>query len=166
MGIWNEIFGMEWKWNGRKLPVWNMGKIVLPFSTIPSLITVVCHFLHALRATIRSLHCYNFTWLQPFLFCFSSSDNLHFASSATQQWMSNDEFSAKGFCQPSNPPMHPIDIIINYVKQIFIGHQCSCRQIKMTPSQAERHCSFKILWDMPRVRNTSTKHATHCHALA
>ena len=28
-GIWNglwKIFGMEWKWNGRKLPVWNMEK--------------------------------------------------------------------------------------------------------------------------------------------
>ena len=26
---WNmdwKIFGMEWKWNGRKLPVWNMEK--------------------------------------------------------------------------------------------------------------------------------------------
>ena len=35
------------------------------------------------------------------LFCFSSSDNLHFASSATQQWMSNDEFPAKGFANPA-----------------------------------------------------------------
>ena len=47
---------------------------------------------------------------------------------------------------PTQQPVNaPIDIIIKYVKQIFIGHQCSCRQIKMTPSQAERHCSFKIL---------------------
>ena len=35
------------------------------------------------------------------LFCFSSSDNLHFASSTTQQWMSNDEFPAKGFANPA-----------------------------------------------------------------
>ena len=29
-----KIFGMEWKWNGRKLPVWNM-KNRLPFHSIP-----------------------------------------------------------------------------------------------------------------------------------
>ena len=33
---WNmewKIFSMEWKWNGRKLPVWNMDR--LPFHSIP-----------------------------------------------------------------------------------------------------------------------------------
>ena len=36
---WNmewKIFGMEWKWNGRKLPVWNMEKLsLIPFHTMP-----------------------------------------------------------------------------------------------------------------------------------
>ena len=36
---WNmerKIFGMEWKWNGRKLPVWNMEKSSsIPFHTMP-----------------------------------------------------------------------------------------------------------------------------------
>ena len=36
---WNmewKIFGMEWKWNGRKLPVWNMKKSSsIPFHTMP-----------------------------------------------------------------------------------------------------------------------------------
>ena len=36
---WNmewKIFGMEWKWNGRKLPVWNMEKsFSIPFHTMP-----------------------------------------------------------------------------------------------------------------------------------
>ena len=35
---WNmewKIFGMEWKWNGRKLPVWNMEKSSsIPFHTM------------------------------------------------------------------------------------------------------------------------------------
>ena len=31
-----KIFGMEWKWNGRKLPVWNMEKLSsIPFHTMP-----------------------------------------------------------------------------------------------------------------------------------
>ena len=31
-----KIFGMEWKWNGRKLPVWNMKKSSsIPFHTMP-----------------------------------------------------------------------------------------------------------------------------------
>ena len=31
-----KIFGMEWKWNGRKLPVWNMEKSSsIPFHTMP-----------------------------------------------------------------------------------------------------------------------------------
>ena len=31
-----KIFGMEWKWNGRKLPVWNMEKSsFIPFHTMP-----------------------------------------------------------------------------------------------------------------------------------
>ena len=31
-----KIFGMEWKWNGRKLPVWNMEKSSsIPFHTTP-----------------------------------------------------------------------------------------------------------------------------------
>ena len=38
---WNmewKIFGMEWKWNGRKLPVWNMEKSSsIPFHTMPCL---------------------------------------------------------------------------------------------------------------------------------
>ena len=30
-----KIFGMEWKWNGRKLPVWNMEKSSsIPFHTM------------------------------------------------------------------------------------------------------------------------------------
>ena len=30
-----KIFGMEWKWNGRKLPVWNMEKLSsIPFHTV------------------------------------------------------------------------------------------------------------------------------------
>ena len=37
-----KIFGMEWKWNGRKLPVWNMEKS----SSIP---------YHALPMTVRVL---------------------------------------------------------------------------------------------------------------
>ena len=36
---WNmewKILGMEWKWNGRKLPVWNMEKSSsIPFHTLP-----------------------------------------------------------------------------------------------------------------------------------
>ena len=36
---WNtewKILGMEWKWNGRKLPVWNMEKSSsIPFHTMP-----------------------------------------------------------------------------------------------------------------------------------
>ena len=33
-----KIFGMEWKWNGRKLPVWNMEKLSsIPFHTMPYL---------------------------------------------------------------------------------------------------------------------------------
>ena len=36
---WNmawKIFGMKWKWNGRKLPVWNMEKSSsIPFHTMP-----------------------------------------------------------------------------------------------------------------------------------
>ena len=36
---WNmewKIFSMEWKWNGRKLPVWNMEKSSsIPFHTMP-----------------------------------------------------------------------------------------------------------------------------------
>ena len=36
---WNmewKIFGMDWKWNGRKLPVWNMEKSSsIPFHTMP-----------------------------------------------------------------------------------------------------------------------------------
>ena len=36
---WNmewKIFSMEWKWNGRKLPVWNMEKSSsIPFQTMP-----------------------------------------------------------------------------------------------------------------------------------
>ena len=36
---WNmewKIFGMEWKWNRRKLPVWNMEKLsFIPFHTMP-----------------------------------------------------------------------------------------------------------------------------------
>ena len=39
---WNmewKIFGMEWKWNGRKLPVWNMEKSSsIPFHTMPWLL--------------------------------------------------------------------------------------------------------------------------------
>ena len=37
---WNmewKIFGMEWKWNGRKLPVWNMEKsssIPIPYHAL------------------------------------------------------------------------------------------------------------------------------------
>ena len=38
---WNmewKIFGMEWKWNGRKLPVWNMEKSSsIPFQPCPAL---------------------------------------------------------------------------------------------------------------------------------
>ena len=31
-----KIFGMEWKWNGRKLPVWNMEKSsFIPFHIMP-----------------------------------------------------------------------------------------------------------------------------------
>ena len=31
-----KILGMEWKWNGRKLPVWNMEKSSsIPFHTMP-----------------------------------------------------------------------------------------------------------------------------------
>ena len=30
-----EDFCMEWKWNGRKLPVWNKWKNRLPFHSIP-----------------------------------------------------------------------------------------------------------------------------------
>ena len=33
-----KIFGMEWKWNGRKLPVYNMEKSsFIPFHTMPCL---------------------------------------------------------------------------------------------------------------------------------
>ena len=36
---WNmawKIFSMEWKWSGRKLPVWNMEKSSsIPFHTMP-----------------------------------------------------------------------------------------------------------------------------------
>ena len=36
---WNsewKIFGMEWKWNGRKLPVWNMEKSSsIPYHALP-----------------------------------------------------------------------------------------------------------------------------------
>ena len=36
---WNmewKILGMKWKWNGRKLPVWNMEKLPsFPFHTMP-----------------------------------------------------------------------------------------------------------------------------------
>ena len=38
---WNmewKIFGMEWRWNGRKLPDWNMEKLSsIPFRTMPCL---------------------------------------------------------------------------------------------------------------------------------
>ena len=31
-----KIFGMEWKWNGRKLPVWNMEKSSsIPYHALP-----------------------------------------------------------------------------------------------------------------------------------
>ena len=31
-----KIFGIEWKWNGRKLPVWNMEKLSsTPFHIMP-----------------------------------------------------------------------------------------------------------------------------------
>ena len=34
-----KIFGMEWKWNGRKLSVWNMEKSSsIPFHTMPCLL--------------------------------------------------------------------------------------------------------------------------------
>ena len=34
-----KIFGMEWKWNGRKLPVWKMEKSSsIPFRTMPCLL--------------------------------------------------------------------------------------------------------------------------------
>ena len=46
---WNmewKIFGMEWKWNGRKLPVWNMEKLsFIPFHTMPCR-QVICDKLH------------------------------------------------------------------------------------------------------------------------
>ena len=33
-----KIFGMEWKWNGRKLPVWNTEKSSsIPFQPCPAL---------------------------------------------------------------------------------------------------------------------------------
>ena len=32
-----KIFGMEWKWNGRKLPGWNMEKLPsIPFHALPA----------------------------------------------------------------------------------------------------------------------------------
>ena len=35
-GVEWKIFGMEWKWSGRKLPVWNMEKSSsIPFHTMP-----------------------------------------------------------------------------------------------------------------------------------
>ena len=44
---WNmewKIFGMEWKWNGRKLPVWNMEKSSsIPFHTMPWFYLVCNH---------------------------------------------------------------------------------------------------------------------------
>ena len=45
---WNmewKIFGMEWKWNGRKLPVWNMEKSsFIPFHTMPCMSFDCMHF--------------------------------------------------------------------------------------------------------------------------
>ena len=36
-----KIFGMEWKWNGRKLPVWNIEKSSsIPFHTMPCLLLI------------------------------------------------------------------------------------------------------------------------------
>ena len=37
-----ENFSMEWKWNGRKLPAWNMEKLSsIPFQDLP--VTLRCH---------------------------------------------------------------------------------------------------------------------------
>ena len=37
-----ENFSMEWKWNGRKLPAWNMEKLSsIPFQALP--VTLRCH---------------------------------------------------------------------------------------------------------------------------
>ena len=48
---WNmkwKIFGMEWKWNGRKLPVWNMEKS----SSIPYHILLFVEIFHHIAAVI------------------------------------------------------------------------------------------------------------------
>ena len=53
---WNmewKIFGMEWKWNGRKLPVWNMEKSSsIPFHTMPWRLVITLHVMFGIF-TIR-----------------------------------------------------------------------------------------------------------------
>ena len=47
-----KIFGMEWKWNGRKLPVWNMEKSSsIPFHTMPWYGSFIFSLRHALNIT-------------------------------------------------------------------------------------------------------------------
>ena len=44
---WNtewKIFSMEWKWNGRKLSVWNMEKSSsIPFHTMHALLAIIAY---------------------------------------------------------------------------------------------------------------------------
>ena len=51
-----KIFSMEWKWNGRKLPVWNMKKSSsIPFHTMPCLLTCLYECVAVLRKRNVSL---------------------------------------------------------------------------------------------------------------
>ena len=47
---WNmewKIFSMEWKWNGRKFPVWNMEKSSsIPFHIMPWSESIIPNFIH------------------------------------------------------------------------------------------------------------------------
>ena len=56
---WNmewKIFGMEWKWNGRKLPVWNMENR-LPFHSIPCPALNNVYKRHCFTLHAKCSHC-------------------------------------------------------------------------------------------------------------
>ena len=52
-----KIFSMEWKWNGGKLPVWNMEKSSsIPFHTMPWSEVSRLGIFGKARADLRGLH--------------------------------------------------------------------------------------------------------------
>ena len=73
---WNmewKIFGMEWKWNGRKLPVWNMEKSSsIPFHTMLCLQSLICNRLRnfqiiVLRNQLQRIVIYQLQIIKPWL---------------------------------------------------------------------------------------------------